>query len=62
MIEIIALISVILFLVVLLFTPILPPRQNYEGWTDFQVQQAEAARGREVSSIRNRVLEERYNG
>ena len=39
----------------------LPPRQNYEGWTDFQIQQAEAARGREISSVRNRVMEEKYN-
>ena len=31
MIEIVTLISVILFLVVLLFTPILPPRQNYKN-------------------------------
>lgn len=39
----------------------LPPRRSYEGWTDFQVQQAEAARGREIQGIRNSILEERYS-
>ena len=39
----------------------LPPRQSYEGWTDFQVQQAEATRKREIQGIRNRILEERFS-
>jgi len=40
----------------------LPPRgTSYEGWTDFQIQQAEQARHREISSIRNSILEERFS-
>ena len=39
----------------------LPPRQSYEGWTDFQIQQAEAHRDRQKQGIRNSILEERYS-
>tara|TARA_R100000152_G_C6765575_1_gene190394 strand:+ start:287 stop:643 length:357 start_codon:yes stop_codon:yes gene_type:complete len=39
----------------------LPPRPSYEGWTDFQIKQAEAHRDRQKQGIRNSILEERFS-
>ena len=39
----------------------LPARPSYEGWTDFQIKQAEAHRDRQKQGIRNSILEERYS-
>lgn len=35
----------------------MPPAPDYTGWTDFQIQQDQQSRDREISSIRNRMFE-----